>query len=279
MTSPATVPPPIKSSVFPYPRRIWALALRHVYLYVGSWPRVAELLYWPIVDIMMFGFTSFYITRKLGHITVEASAFFSGLLLYEVFVRTTMGILVMFMEEMWSRNLGHLFASPLRLRDYAGGVITISLFRCTIAVIPAFIVTYFLFGYSILDLGWPLIPYAFLLFMNAWWWALLVISMIMRFGLAAEWLGWMSLWLLAPFMAAYYPVSIMPMGFQVISWSLPATYVFESMKQQNITGAWRVDYLLIAFAMNLAYFVLAGWVLNRSYKGARREGRLMQNGE
>jgi ABC-2 type transport system permease protein len=279
LTSPAIAQPSPEKAVFPFARRAWALALRHFFLYVGSWPRLAELLYWPVVDILMYGFISFYITRKLGNITVEANAFFGGLLLYEVLVRTTMGMLVMFMEELWSRNLGHLFASPLRLRDYLGGIISISFVRTSLAVTPAFILTFFLFGYSILSLGWPLVLYIALLFLNAWWYGLLVMSMILRFGLAAEWLGWMSLWLIAPFIAPYYPVSILPWGFQIISWSLPATYVFESMKSLTMTGDLKPEYLLISLGLNIFYFILAAIVVIRSFHGARIRGGLLQMGE
>jgi len=227
----------------------------------------------------MYGFISFYITRKLGGAAVEANAFFGGILLYEIMVRGTLAMLVMFMEELWSRNLGHLFASPLRLRDYVGGIIIISFIRTSIAVTPAFILTYFLFGFSILSLGWPLLLYVFLLFMNAWWYGLLVIALILRFGLAAEWLGWMSLWLMSPFVAPYYPVSILPLGFQVVSWSLPATYIFESMKSLTLQGDLRLDYLLTAFGLNAFYFVIAGFIISRAFQGARRRGGLLQMGE
>jgi ABC-2 type transport system permease protein len=172
-----------------------------------------------------------------------------------------------------------LFASPLRIRDYISGIIGISFARTSIAVIPAFVLTYFLFGFSILSLGWPLVFYLFLLFLNAWWYGLLVIAMILRFGLAAEWLGWMSLWLMAPFIAPYYPVSILPAGFQVISWSLPATYVFESMKSLTMQGDLKPDYLVIALGLNIFYFIIAGIIVARAFQGACIRGGLLQMGE
>jgi len=270
---------PETSTSCPALRRIYGLALRHIYLYRGSWPRLVEMMYWPILNITLFGFVSLSIVHRFGHADIMTDAYLGGLMLAEILTRAVMGMLVMYMEEVWSRNLGHLFASPLRLRDYVMGLIGLCTSRCLLSVIPAFIVVYFLFGFSILQLGWNLPLYAALLCFNGWWYGLLILSLLMRFGLAAEWLGWMSTWLLMPFMAPYYPVAILPQAFQVVSWALPGTYVFESMKIQIATGSARFDYLGIALVLNLFYFAGAVFVFNRAYCSARNSGGLLQMGE
>jgi ABC-2 type transport system permease protein len=260
-------------------RRIWGIMLRHLYLYKESWPRLLEMMYWPLLNMTLFGYVSLSIVRNYGHVDVMTNAYMGGVMLTEIMTRSVMGMLVMYMEEVWSRNLGHLFASPLRLRDYIAGLISLCTTRCLLSVVPAFVAVYFLFHFSILQLGWSLPLYAVLLCFNGWWYGLFIISLLMRFGLAAEWLGWMCTWLLLPFMAPYYPVSILPHAFQIISWSLPGTYVFESMKAQIATGSARVDYLWIALVLNAAYFALASFVFSRAYRSARKSGGLLQMGE
>jgi ABC-2 type transport system permease protein len=260
-------------------RRVWGLALRHIYLYRGSWPRLVEMMYWPILNIALYGFVSLSLVHRFGHTDILTDAFMGGVLLAEIMTRNTVSMLIMYMEEVWSRNLGHLFASPLRLRDYVGGLIGLSTLRCLISVIPAYIVVYYLFDFSILRLGWELPLYAALLCFNSWWFGLLILSLLMRYGLAAEWLGWMCTWLLMPFMAPYYPVSILPHAFQVVSWAIPGTYVFESMKLQIATGAAQFDYLGIALALNLVYLGVAFLVFARAYRHSRKSGGLLQMGE
>ena len=260
-------------------RRIWGMTLRHAYLYLGSWPRLVEMMYWPILNITLYGFVSLSIVHQLGHTDVMIEAYLGGLMLAEIFTRNVMAMLVMYMEEVWSRNLGHLFASPLRLRDYIMGLIGLSTARCLFSVVPAFVAVYFLFDFSILRLGWDLPLYAGLLCFNGWWYGMLIVALLLRFGLAAEWLGWMSTWLLMPFMAPYYPVAILPKALQAVSWALPGTYVFESMKIQVTTGAARLDYLAAALGLNLVYFALAAFVLNRAFRSARNSGGLLQMGE
>ncbi|MDE2029589.1 MAG: ABC transporter permease, partial [Alphaproteobacteria bacterium] len=147
----------------PFPRRLKALALRHIYLYVESWPRLVEMMYWPMLNMALFGFVSLSMVRYLGHTSVLSSAYLSGVMLAEIVMRTVMAIMIMYMEEVWSRNLGHLFASPLRLRDYIASLMTLGTVRCIVSVAPAYLVVYYLFHYSILSLGWMLPLYAALL--------------------------------------------------------------------------------------------------------------------
>ena len=256
------------------------MALRHFYLYRGSWPRLIEMMYWPILNITLFGFISLSMVRRFGHADVMTDSFLCGIMLSEVLTRNTVGMLIIYLEEVWSKNLGHLFASPLSLHDYVMSLIGLSfLMRTLFALIPAFLVVYFLFHFSILTLGWNLVLYWILLSLQSWWFGLLILSVLMRYGLAAEWLGWMCSWLLMPFMAPYYPVSILPAAFQLISWSLPGTYVFESVKVQLVTGHARFDYLAIALVLDLAYLAIAAYVFLRAFKSAKRNGGLLQMGE
>ena len=260
-------------------RRLLAIAQRHVYLYIGSWPRFVETLFWPMLNMLMLGFVSLYMLRQFSSATVVASIMIAGTMLNEIMLRTTMGLMVMFLEEIWSRNLGHLFASPLKLSDYIIAGMGFTFVKSIVSILPAIIVAMILFHFSIFRLGWPLLPFTLLLIMNGWWYGMLVIALLLRFGMAAEWMAWMSTWLIVPLLAPYYPVAILPHWMQPISWSLPATYVFESMKSILAGGGMHGSYLLAALALNIFYTVIAGCVLCRVYQGTRRRGGLLQIGE
>ncbi len=282
MTSPAIAPLEPLAQHCPvqlFLRRIWALTLRHVFLYLGSWPRFVETLFWPIVNMLMLGFASLYLLHRFSSATVIASVFISGALLNEVMLRTSMGLMMMFLEEIWSRNLGHMFASPLRLRDYVVGMLGFTFVKTTVSIIPAMVVAIWLFDFSIFSLGWHLPVYMLLLIFSGWSYGLLITSMLLRFGLAAEWVAWMSLWLVVPIMAPYYPVEVLPGWMQIIAHALPATYVFESMKSLLDNGDCRPDCLLKSLILNIVYFAGASLVLYRAYRGARSRGGLLQVGE
>ncbi len=260
-------------------RRIGAMILRNWYLLRRSVPRLIDLFLWPMVNVLLWGFLSQFLAGNSSFVARAGGVLLAGMFLWDVMFRSQIGVAIGFLEEVWSRNLGHLFASPLRLRDYVGGLVGLSATRCLISVTPAFVVVYYLFDFSILKFGWSLPPYVVLLCINGWWYGLLVVSLLLRFGLAAEWLGWMSTWLLIPFMAPYYPVEILPQAFRIVSWAIPGTYVFESMKAQLATGEARFDYLGVALVLNLIYFAGAAFVFTRAFRGAKNSGGLLQMGE
>lgn len=277
MTLPATASE--QSAALLLVRRFWALALRHIYLHMGSWPRIVEMMYWPLVNIFSWGFTSIYLTRKIAHIEVMGAAIVASVVLLEFFIRTTMTSLTLFMEELWSRNLGHLFSSPLSPREYAIGIVMTALVRTSIALIPLLIISNYVFGFSILSLGWAGAAYVLLLSLNGCAYGLMIVSLILRLGLSAEWLAWMATWLLIPFLAPYYAVDVLPRAFQVISYALPPTYVFESMKSQIADGKVLPEKLLTASVLTVVYAAAAAFVFWRAYLSARKEGRLLQSGE
>jgi ABC-2 type transport system permease protein len=281
LTSPATAPLPFKP---PAPavlllRRIMALALRHIYLHLGSWPRIVEMMYWPLVNLSGWGFTSLYLTKKFANAEALGSTMIAGVVLVEFFLRPSVTALMMFMEELWSRNLGHLFASPIQVCEYALGLITVALLRTALALIPFFIVAYYLFGFSPLSLGWPMLTFASLLLLNGCIYGLMIVTVILRYGLAAEWLAWMATWLLIPFFAPYYPLSILPYGFQVVAHALPPTYVLESMKSLIGEGELHPENLVTALGLTVVYGFIAAFVFWRAYQSARRRGGLLQSGE
>ncbi len=278
MTSPAIVSDRPRPAVLFF-RRLWGLTLRHVFLYLGSWPRLVETLFWPIINMLMLGFASLYLLRSYSTASIIVNVFIAGALLNEIMLRTSMGMMVMFLEEIWSRNLGHMFASPLKIFDYITGILCLSFAKSVISIIPAIFIAIALFGFSLFSLGWPVLAFSLLLIFNGWWYGLLVLALLLRFGLAAEWMAWMALWLVVPVIAPYYPVIVLPGWMQIISWCLPATYVFECMKALVTDHQFHGEYLLKAGALNLVWFTGSAIVFYRAYQGARRRGGLLQVGE
>ncbi|RYE91683.1 MAG: ABC transporter permease, partial [Oxalobacteraceae bacterium] len=109
------------------PRRIWGLMYRHLALYRRSWPRVVELIYWPVLQMLIWGFTTSFIAGRGGSALVVAGALLGGVLLWEVALRSQMGVAISFLEELWSRNLGHLFVSPIRPWEMVAALLAISM--------------------------------------------------------------------------------------------------------------------------------------------------------
>jgi ABC-2 type transport system permease protein len=140
-------------------RRIYGLIYRHFCLYRRSWPRVVELAYWPILQMCIWGFTASFITSRAvagQHATglfVAATALLAGVLLWEVAIRSQMGVAISFLEEIWSRNLAHVFISPLRPWELIMGLIGVATLRVAAGILPAILVAYLLYAFNLFVLG------------------------------------------------------------------------------------------------------------------------------
>jgi ABC-2 type transport system permease protein len=267
-------------SAVPAVRRVWGLMYRHLALYRGSWPRLLELAYWPTLQMCIWGFTSSYIATRLpvgGQIA--AGVLLGAVLLWEVAVRSQMGVAISFLEEIWSRNLGHVFVSPLRPHELVAALIALSAIRMAIGVLPAVLLAWILYAFNLFTLGPVLILFAINLMAMGWWVSLGVVSMILRHGAGAEALAWSILFALTPFSAVFYPVSILPAPMRAIAWALPSSHVFEGMRTALATGA--IDWAQLGWAslLNLLWLAAASVLFSSQFRAARERGALLSIGE
>ena len=184
-----------------------------------------------------------------------------------------------FLEEMWARNLGQLFVTPLRPYEWLISLLAMSVIRVTIGVVPAALLAIPLYHYSIFDMGLPLVAFLVVLMAMGWALGLAICGGILRHGMGAEGLAWTVIFALAPLSCIYYPVTILPVWLQPFAWALPSTYVFEGMRAVMFEGNFRTDYLLTAAALDLVYLALGALIFAIAFRDARRRGALLQMGE
>ena len=259
--------------------RIWSLVLRYVYLLRGSWPRVLELAYWPAVQIVLWGFISVFLRGQSSMVAQAFGVLLAGVMLWDLMFRGQLGVSVSFFEEMWSRNLGNLFVSPLRPWEMIVALLAMSLLRTLIGMVPASLLTILFFHFSIYSLGWPLLAFFVNLLVFGWAIGLAVSGLVMRVGLGAEGFAWAAIFAIAPISAVYYPVSVLPHWLQAIAWTLPPAYVFEGMRSVVLEHCFHPDLLVSAMALNVVYFGAGSLAFLLFFRSARINGNLLQIGE
>jgi ABC-2 type transport system permease protein len=261
-------------------RRIWGLMYRHLALYRRSWPRLLELAYWPTLQMCIWGFTSSFIASRMGvGGQIAVGMLLGGVLLWEVALRSQMGVAISFLEEIWSRNLGHVFVSPLRPWELVAALIGMSAVRMAIGVLPAVFLAWALYAFNLFVLGPVVVLFALNLMAMGWWIALGVVSLILRHGAGAEALAWSVLFGITPFAAVFYPVSVLPAVLQPVALALPAAHVFEGMRAALDSGVIRWDHLAWATALNLGWTLAAALLFARQFRAARESGALLSIGE
>ena len=259
--------------------RIYGLFLRHFFLITRSFPRILDLIYWPSIQITLWGFISNFFASHSTYYNNAVGVILTCAILYDFLFRTSIGFNMLFLEEIWSRNFTNLFIAPIKKSEILISLILTALIRALIGLIPAILLTSPLFGISLLDLGLSL----FMLFLSLYIFGItlgiLVSSGLLRFGPSFENIAWSTMFLLAPFGCIYYPVEILPEIFQKIAYILPLVYIFEEARSILIDGTVNIDSIFKAFYLNGFYLLTSICLFYYSFSKARKKGTLINIGE
>jgi ABC-2 type transport system permease protein len=260
-------------------RRVFAMVLRHLYLLRKSWVRVVEMAYWPTMQMVLWGFIAKFLATNSSWVAQVPGVLVSALLLWEILFRGQLGLSLSFIEELYSRNLGHLFASPLRPLELVVAMICVSAVRTLIGVGTAATLAWVLYKTSIFGLGLPLVAFFANLLVTGWGIGLMVSALVMRYGLAAENLAWGAIFVTAPISGIYYPISTLPGWLQSVAWWLPTSHVFEGMRGVLMADTFLWHEFWSTAALNVLYIVVGLTLFLASFNGARKRGTLLQIGE
>ena len=259
--------------------KIFALSLRHIYLIKGSFPRILDLIYWPTIQIFLWGFISKFFTLNSSFYENTVGIILSAAILYDFLFRSSISYNMMFLEEIWSRNFTNLFIAPIKLSEIIAALTLTAIFRTMIGLVPAALLAIPFFGVSILKIGAPLIFLLVTLYIFGVTLGLLVTSGLVRFGPSFENIAWASLFFLAPLGCIYYPIEILPEWLQVIAKLLPLVHIFEEMRNILIYDIINYSQILKAILISFLYFVIGVITFYFSYSGAKNRGTLINIGE
>ncbi len=234
--------------------KVYGLSLRHFYLIKSSFPRILDLLYWPSIQIFLWGFISKFFTLSSTYYSNTVGVILSAAILYDFLFRASISYNMMFLEEIWSRNFTNLFISPIKIKEIIAALTLTAVIRTLIGMVPASILAIPLFGVSIFKIGLPLIALLISLYIFGITLGLLVTSGLIRFGPSFENIAWASLFFLAPLGCIYYPIEILPNWLQIIAKILPLVHIFEEMR--NILINEIISYSQILIAIAISFFLL-----------------------
>jgi ABC-2 type transport system permease protein len=261
------------------PQRIGAMVLRYWYLLMSSWPRLLELIYWPALQIITWGFLQSFISQNANFFARAGGTLIGAVILWDILFRGQLGFSISFLEEMWARNLGNLMMSPLKPIEFLISLMIMSLVRLAIGVIPMTLLALVFFGFNFYSIGLPLIAFFCNLIFTSWSIGIFVSGLVLRNGLGAESIVWTLMFGIMPLACIYYPVTVLPHWLQYVAWSLPPTYVFEGMRALLTQHLFRSDLMLEALAINAVLFAASFAVFLAFLRSARRHGALLQGGE
>jgi ABC-2 type transport system permease protein len=255
--------------------RVGVMVLRYVFVYRRSPIRLLEVLFWPTMSLLLWGFMTTFIQRAVeGDLTRFITFLIGAMICWDILFRAQQGVALSFLEDVWARNLLNIFCAPVRLGEYVLAVFLFGLLRVGVTLIFLCLLAWLLYHFNFFALGMALIPFVANLLVLGLTIGIIAIAMVLRFGHGAEPFAWALPFLLQPFSAVFYPVSVLPEPMQKVAWAIPCTYVFEGMREVIRSGTISWDNLAWAVGLNITYLMAAMGLLTHMFNLARDRGLL-----
>lgn len=238
-----------------------------------------EVFYWPFLDLLLWGFITIYLAKYRENLPVFVAFLLGALILWDILFRSQQGLSVSFLEEIWARNLLNLFISPLKPTEYVFSLMLVSIVKITIAAVTMSFLAWLIYSFNIFLIGVSIIPFIINLIVMGWAIGIITTSLILRFGQEAEVLAWGIAFLFLPVSAVFYPVSVLPPFLRAIARFIPASHVFEGMREVISTGKIPVKDLLWSSGLNGVYILVAFSFFHWVFKVVKKRGLLARIGE
>lgn len=251
--------------------RIKGVFFRYYYNLIKGPNQLSDLFYWPLVDILLWGLTSLWIQNQ-SHVANLPLFLMTGLIFWQVAWRGSIDISVPILQELWHRNLVNLFSTPLKISEWILGILLLCICKLLITIAFGSLMVYVLYSLNVFAVGWAFLPFAALLLVFGWTLGFLAASIIIYWGHQVEMFAWMIAFIFAPFSAVFYPVNVLPLWAQKISWCLPTTYVFEGMRHILNQNAFPYSYLLYSLILNGLYLTASIFFFKWMFEKSRKKG-------
>jgi ABC-2 type transport system permease protein len=256
---------------------IRGLILRYIYIYRRSIPRLIEMLFWPTMDLLVWGFLTVHMTQLTGSTTV--TYLIGAMIFWDILYRSAQGISISFLEDIWARNTLNIFVAPVRLSEFIIATYIVGFLKTSFIVLMLSFLALWIYDFNLALHGIAILPLFANLMMMGWAIGMVTMALIMRYGQGVEALAWGIPFLIQPFAAVFYPIDVLPAWMQTIGLTMPAAYVFEGMRQIIAhPGTFPTALFMKATLLNLLWLLGAALFTRALYQSSRRYGHLAKFG-
>ena len=253
-------------------RCISGLIKRYLLIKVRDMHRIANLLYFPIIDILLGGVTWLWMQQGKPNFEQICTEYLLSLIFWIVANAAQFETCFNFLEEFQSRNLLNLFSSTLEHTDWLISSAILCFIEASMSITICSLVAYVTFGTNIFIFGVLLPCIAVLFIASGWIMAIITAGLFLKFGQRVTFLIWAVPYLILPLSAPWYPVCVLPAWAQYIAYCLPTTYLFEGIRNITFGGSMPLAYLLISFILSCVYVILSILFFNMMFRKSKDKG-------
>jgi len=258
-------------------KRIMAMVIRHLYMWPRSMERLMGSFGWPILEITIWGLTMNYFQNSLFSSVSLLSIILGSLIMWQIVARTQTETSVIFLDEIWNKNLINIFSSPLTKGEFLISIIILNIFKIFFTIISLSTIGYLFYQFNFISSFGFYLPFLLLnLFIAGWSVGFFVIGIIMRFGYKVQELAWSIVLLVQPFSCVYYPVSSLPLWAQYFAKAMPTSYLFEEMRNILSHHPINMNNLYMSFVLNMIYLTVSIYYFSKMFEKGREYGRLVK---
>ncbi len=255
--------------------RIKGVLLQEFYISKWSIEIWMDIIFFPSMTALVFGFISQYLS---GENKLASVYLILGMLLWQVVYISQYSISVGALWNVWSRNLSNMFISPLTIWEYMLAGIFSSTLKAVMLFSILSIMYAYVFNFNVLSIGIiNIVIYVIILMTFAWSMGLIILGVIFKFGTRIQALAWGLIFLFQPLTAAFFPLDVLPPVLRQISLLLPPTYVFEAARANITNPSTDWNYILIASAFTVFYFISACFIFNYLFNKSRESAQFARN--
>lgn len=251
-------------------QRIYTIIQKNLLLLSRDLIQITDLIYWPLLDITLWGFTSTWMASGQEDGGAIALTTLTALMLFHIMLRAHMDVAISVVYELWDRNLVNLFSSPITIDEFCSGIMILGIIKSIFTLLFCSIVIWALHGLNVFALGWQLVPLIIALIISGWSMGFFIAGLLMYWGQRAQGFIWSIGWLFGAFCGVFYPITILPQWAQYIARSMPMTYVFEGVRYAIVNNTLPMTGIYISIGLSIAYFI----VTNTFFKSMFRYSRL-----
>ncbi len=254
--------------------RINALMLRNWYISLSNIDRLFDVLFWPIVNLFIWGFTAVFIEQLAAEKGFVIGLFVGALMLWFLFDRAQKDMSLFLLEDFWERSVYYMYVSPMKDSEFLVSVAIWGFVRAIIEFAILVILALVFYGFNIIGLGLVKLTFFIIpLLIFGWAVGVMISGLIFIFGSRVSILTWSLPFLLQPVAAIYYPVAILPEFLRWIAYAVPLSHIFEGFRAA-LDGAFAMDYFVIATVLSVAYLVLGCVLFYAAVRRSKRTGFL-----
>ena len=252
--------------------RVRAFLLRHWYEVVATIDRKVDIIFWPTIDLVAFGFLTIYM-NKLNYQSGFAGAILGGLILWTLVYNIQRDITVSLLEDAWSRNLYNLFSSPLKAEEVVLGSLILSFLKASITIVVLLLIAAGLFGFNLFTYGLPIVFFILNIFIFGWAFGYITASVVLRFGTKVQILAWSLIAILYPISGVFYPLDTLPVFLANIAKIFPVSHIFEALRAMILHGARpEMGTMLTIFILNFIFLSIGIFLFMRGFRSAKARG-------